>query len=50
MGGGKPSADPDPRAGEMIPELGGLGLGGPQGKGSPSVSKAQNHLYDYCNC
>ena len=27
------------RAGEMIPEVGGLGLGGPRGKGSPSVSK-----------
>ena len=28
-----------PRAGEMIPEVGELGLGGPRGKGSPSVSK-----------
>ena len=27
------------RAGEMIPEVEGLGLGGPRGKGSPSVSK-----------
>ena len=27
------------RAGEMIPEVGGLGLGGPRGKGSTSVSK-----------
>ena len=29
------------KAGEMMPEVGGggLGLGGPQGKGSPSVSK-----------
>ena len=27
------------RAGEMIPEVGGLGLGGPRRKGSPSVSK-----------
>ena len=29
------------RAGEMIPEVGGggLGLGGPRGKGSPGVSK-----------
>ena len=28
-------------AGEMIPEVGGLGLEGPRGKGSPSVSKGQ---------
>ena len=28
-----------PRAGEMIREVGGLGLGGPRGKGSPSISK-----------
>ena len=27
------------RAGEMIPEVGGLGSGGPRGKGSLSVSK-----------
>ena len=27
------------RAGEMIREVGGLGLGGPRGKGSPSASK-----------
>ena len=27
------------RAGEMIREVGGLGLGGPRGKGSPSISK-----------
>ena len=30
--------------------IAGLGLGGPRGKGSPSVSKGQNHLYNYCNC
>ena len=29
------------RAGEMIPEVGGLGLGGPRGKASPSVSKGR---------
>ena len=27
------------RAGEMIPQVGGLGSGGPRGKGSSSVSK-----------
>ena len=27
------------RAGEMIPEVEGMGLGGPRGKGSPSASK-----------
>ena len=38
-------------AGEMIPEVGGggLGLGGPEEKGTQVSERVQNHLYNYCN-
>ena len=38
------------RAGEIIPEVGGLGLRGPGEKGPQVSQRAQNHLYNYCNC
>ena len=35
----------------MIPEVGGLGLGGaPEEKGPQVSQRAQNRLYNYCNC
>ena len=39
------------RAGEMIPKVKGTGLGPPPEEKGPEVSqRAQNHLYNYCNC
>ena len=38
------------RAGEMIREVGGLGLGALEEKGPHVSQRAQNHLYNYCNC
>ena len=38
------------RTEEMIPEVGGLRLGGPEEKGPLVSQRAQNHLYNYCNC
>ena len=37
----------------MIPEVwggGGLGLGGSEEEGPQVTQRAQNYLYNYCNC